>query len=229
MGVLSRVAPGDLPRAADHNQIVTVINALDNITGDGGIEVIMTAGGLSISGPNVGSFNLPVLTTVGVNDTGTELNRLEIAGIDQDQMDEVDAAIVDRVPAVVLRTTEDGDVGNWVIALEKIPPGSSGTVAIAGVSMVSMVRSEDNSDLSLRHAEFNKGEPNLIASPIGTARILWENSSDELALVSFGYASPPLFAEATSDPSDGTLTVKLATSDGTLIGEDITVYDGGIA
>lgn len=38
----------------------------------------------------------------------------------------------------------------------------------------------------------------------------------------------PLFAEATSAPSGGTLTIKLANSDGTLVGSDITVYDGGI-
>jgi len=38
----------------------------------------------------------------------------------------------------------------------------------------------------------------------------------------------PIFGYATSDPSGGTLTIKRATSDGTLVGSDITVYDGGI-
>jgi len=38
----------------------------------------------------------------------------------------------------------------------------------------------------------------------------------------------PVFGYATSDPSGGTLTIKRATSDGTLVGSDITVYDGGI-
>jgi len=38
----------------------------------------------------------------------------------------------------------------------------------------------------------------------------------------------PIFGYATSDPSGGTLTIKKANSDGTLVGSDITVYDGGI-
>jgi hypothetical protein len=65
----------------------------------------------------------------------------------------------------------------------------------------------------------------FVANPEGTLAIPVRTADGKVTLFRSGGSR---FAKATSDPSGGTLTVKLANSDGTEVGDDITVYDGGI-
>jgi len=74
----------------------------------------------------------------------------------------------------------------------------------------------------------------LVSDTTGTAYILAVDSGTgtkwaAVLLNANLFGGNPLFAEATSAPSSGTLTVKLANSDGTLVGDNITVYDGGMS
>ena len=73
----------------------------------------------------------------------------------------------------------------------------------------------------------------LVGADLGTFPINFKESGTgagkwALVDISSPFGIMPRFAEATSAPAGGTLTVKLATSDGTLVGSDLTVYDGGI-
>lgn len=63
--------------------------------------------------------------------------------------------------------------------------------------------------------------PALILSSPGTTGVAW-------CLIRWPETKRALYATATSDPSGGTLNVKLTEADGTLVGDDIEVYDGGI-
>jgi len=71
----------------------------------------------------------------------------------------------------------------------------------------------------------------LETTPFGGCPIHWQESGtgEVDAVVMLGQPVMPVqFAEATSAPAGGTLTVKLANSDGTTSGPDLTVYDGGL-
>jgi len=236
---LNQVNVGDRPLAANQNVIIDTVNAVQAASGSNGINVSFENGSLSIIGPATRAFTLPVAKTIARNDVGADLSPGDIACLDADAMVEVDPYTVSEPLPAVLKEPEDGDVGNWVVVLEAIPDGGSGSVGTAGLALAKVRRTSDNSTVVLRYAEFVPGESYLYASPIGSGRIIWEQTQDvegadltltddHFALIAFGYASPPAFAEATSDPASGTLTVKLAKSEGTLVGDDITVYDGGI-
>jgi len=231
--ILENVKVGQRPKASDQNTVVSVVNALQNISTSGDIEAALDEGTLSIIVPKSGKFSLPVVETYGVNGTSAGLDRFEVAAIEQDEFQDVGTTGVDRIPAVSLRDLADGDVGNWVVALEQIDQDSSGRVAVGGFCFALVARTVANEARVLNFAEMNSGESHLITSPVGTARILWEDPVEDyddphLALIQIAGGSPALFGEATSAPAGGTLTVKLATSDGTLVGDNITLYDGGL-
>jgi hypothetical protein len=86
-------------------------------------------------------------------------------------------------------------------------------------------------------SDSDEGAYLLKAAPSGPIRILdiepdtsahQSEPSWRWCIIRFPLFDKIQFAEATSDPSGGTLTIKYRNSDGTLAGDNITVYDGGI-
>lgn len=228
--LLPDVSVGSPITASEENTMRHMLNAFQNITSDGDIDVALNSGGFSINAGNQGGFQVQVAVTLAYNNTGADLDAFHIAAVDRTQMelDGADMLVADALPSIQLKETESGDVGNWAIALQPINDLSSGLVAVSGTCLASVKTDTQNTTLNLPFVEMLAGDSNLHQRPLGSAKLLYFDSALELGLITFGGMFPIQFAKATSDPSAGTLTVKLADSAGGVIGSNITVNDGGI-
>jgi len=239
MKFMNQKTRGDRISAREYNQIIGAVNTLGNIVTSGDIEATFENGAFSIITKDGGTIGLPCVVASGENGTGAKLDRFQIAAIDPGAMTTIDQTQVSDVPGIATKATEDGDVARWVIALEPIEASDIGLFAVGGICFAQVVCDDGNlaaggNTIYLPYAEMQAEETELVLSYSGSARVLWEQTeniagdrtSPHLALVQFG-GQPTLYAEATSDVGDdGRLTVKLVTSDGDLVGQDVYVYDG---
>ena len=241
-----------LPNDASRGDVLTA-RFLNDIKAEVQKNEIVSSKGLSFNRTTSGTYLSTSIqygltpykgvVETAINDIGHDLDQWWFAGVEEvSNRDNMEENVSDGSD-LILRKPDINDIYNRLVMLaEPIPYGESGRVYTSSDMMITRVAfPADGSKDSYRYATIDTDAAEsseeaylLTAAQIGPVRIIdiGEQVDDwKWCIIRFPISDImiPRYATATSDPSGGTLTVKLTDSAGNLTGDDITVYDGGIA
>ena len=157
----------------------------------------------------------PVFQQTGIilvrNDTGNDLDRFSVVGIDGPIIEPSDNEDEFKNRATAIGVTPSGGVhdGKFAVLLEPLKSGAIGRGCVSGVCPALIQMDHDHHE----YADIEDGETgHLLSVPSGSAQILWKETSEEslkLAIVRLG------------NPSTS-LALVLVVKDGGVAGDDIT-------
>jgi len=232
---LKKVRKGQYPSAAQQNEQTLAIEGLRNMSGFGGATISIAEYGVSIDGNDFLQLAINGVIVQATNasegDTASDVYAGEVVQMNDlpNDLTEINQVFKDQTPEFSIPAA--GSLHRMGVVLDEIKQNSSGPVMVSGRTFVKVIRHEDYVDVEYKYANPRVDVVTLTMEGYGLARVLWEQEIDDMedehwAWIEFPTVLPQLW-EATGDAADNEITAKRVSSDGTLVGDDVTFYAMG--